>query len=425
MDVRERIAVGTAELGAVLADLRGHSGLDEWILISTCNRTELYGAGPDLKDLDTTMSATFHDFARSRGATAVADHLYRYADGKAALHLMRVAAGLDALMLGETQVLGQVRTAYRVAQEAGTVGKALHSLFSRALAAGKRVHRETELGRMAVSPATAAIELAHKVFGDLRRRRALVVGAGETATVAALHAHDAGFAELVIANRTRSRAEALARRVGGCVVGLEQLPAALGATDMVIAATAAPAVLVGPEAVRAVTAARNGEPFLLVDMAVPRDITPACAALPGVFLYNIDDLQRMVEGNLRARAREAERAERVVAQEAAAFVNWQASLAVVPAIAALRSKVEDIGHQELAATLARLPALDPRERRAIEAMSAAIVGKILNAPTVRLKELAAGPAGEDAAAWLCELFELKTEPPDSAKPLRAVPAAQA
>jgi glutamyl-tRNA reductase len=207
------------------------------------------------------------------------------------------------------------------------------------------------------------VELARKIFGDVRRRSALVIGAGETATLAATHLRAAGVADLCVANRT----------------------------------------------LRAARAGRAGEACLLVDMAVPRDVEPAAGRLPGVFLYNVDDLRQVVAANLRARAREAQRAERVVAQEAAGFGEWLMSLEVVPAIRALHDKVEAIRQQELRETLARLPGLSPRERQAIEAMSAAIAGKILSEPTLRLKELAAGPGARDAAAVLCALFRLEPE----------------
>jgi glutamyl-tRNA reductase len=405
--LRERIAVSAAELPGLLADLR--SGLPEFAILSTCNRTELYAAGESLPRLDAGLADAWARLLADRGAGDAAGGLYRYADVDAARHLMRVAAGLDAAALGETQVLGQVRAAYRAAQQAGTAAKALHALFSRALAAGKRVHRETALAQSAVSHASAVVELARKIFGDVRRRSALVIGAGETATLAATHLRAAGVADLSVANRTLQRAEALAARCGGRALPLADLAAAVGRADIVVSASSAPGYLLTAEVLRAARAGRAGEACLLVDMAVPRDVEPAAGRLPGVFLYNVDDLRQVVAANLRARAREAQRAERVVAQEAAGFGEWLMSLEVVPAIRALHDKVEAIRQQELRETLARLPGLSPRERQAIEAMSAAIAGKILSEPTLRLKELAAGPGARDAAAVLCALFRLEPE----------------
>jgi glutamyl-tRNA reductase len=405
--LRERTAVPTAELPDLLRALR--SGLPELAILSTCNRTELYAAGESLPLLDAGLAEAWARLLARRGGGESAAGLYRYVDVDAARHLMRVAAGLDAAALGETQVLGQVRTAYRAAQEAGTAAKVLHALFSRGLAAGKRVHRETELSRNAVSQTSAAVELGRKIFGDLSRRAALIVGAGETAGLAATHLRAAGIADLAIANRTVGRAAELAERCGARALGLDELEAALGRADIVVSATAAPGPVLTAAAIRRARADRAGAPCLLVDMAVPRDIEPAAGDLPGVFLYNIDDLHHVVAANLRARAREAQRAERLVAQEAAGFGEWLMSLEVVPAIRALHDKVEAIRQQELRETLARLPGLSPREREAIAAMSAAIAGKILNEPTLRLKELAAGPGARDAAAVLCELFRLRPE----------------
>ena len=404
MDVRERIAVPTAELPLRLADLR--AGLPEIAVLSTCNRTEIYAAGPSLSVLDARLAEAWAHLLADRSTVDVAEGLYRYAGVDAARHLMRVAAGLDAAALGETQVLGQVRSAYQAAQAAGTAGKTLHALFRAALAAGKRVHRETALSKSAVSHGSAAVELARKIFGDLNGRTALVVGAGETAALAAAHLHSAGVGDLVVTSRTLERAEALAARCGGRAVPLRDLGEALGRADIIVSATSADGYIFTAERVRA---ARAGAPLLLVDMAVPRDIDPAAGKLPGVFLYNIDDLRDVVAANLKARAREAQRAERVVAEEAAAFGEWLMSLEVIPAIRALHDKVEAIRLRELRETLARLPELQPKERQVIEAMSAAIAGKILSEPTLRLKEMAAGPGARDAAAVLCELFRLQPE----------------
>lgn len=407
MRLRERIAVAAADLPLLLRDLR--AALPEFAILSTCNRTELYGAAESLAALDAGLAEAWAALLSHLHAGEQATGPYRYTDVDAARHLMRVAAGLDAAALGETQVLGQVRAAYGAAQAAGTTGKALHALFSRALAAGKRVHRETALAQTAVSHASAAVELARKIFGDLSTRHALLVGAGDTAALAATHLHAAGLASLTVCSRTRARAEALATRFQGHVAAADDLGAAVGRANIIVSATSAKGYVLTEPAIRAGRASRGGEPLLLVDMAVPRDIEPAAGDLPGVFLYNIDDLRQVVAANLKARAREAQRAERVVVQEAAGFGEWLMSLDVVPAIRALRDKVEAIRQQELRETLARLPGLQPRERQAIEAMSAAIAGKILNEPTLRLKELAAGPGARDAAAVLCELFRLQPE----------------
>ncbi len=396
-----------ADLPALLSDLR--FGLPEFAILSTCNRTELYAAADSAAALDAGLADAWAALLARQQAGEHAVDVYRYAGVDAARHLMRVASGLDAAALGETQVLGQVRAAYGAAQEAGTAGKGLHALFSRALSAGKRVHGETALAERAVGHASAAVELAKKIFGDLSTRHALLVGAGETARSAATHLHAVGVASLTVASRTRARAEALATRCEGRAVALDDLGAAIGRANIIISATSAQGHVLTEPAIRAARSAAGGEPLLLVDMAVPRDIEPAAGELPGVFLYNIDDLRQVVAANLRARAREAQRAERLVAQEAAGFGEWLMSLDVVPAIRALRDKVEAIRQQELRETLARLPELSPRERQAIEAMSAAIAGKILNEPTLRLKELARGPGARDAAAVLCELFHLQPE----------------
>jgi glutamyl-tRNA reductase len=424
VDVRERIAVGPAELPAVLRALHDADGCDEVALLSTCNRTELYAAGPHREALVAAAQGALERLAAARGAQPVAAYLYRHEQADAAAHLMRVAAGLDALVVGETQVLGQVREAYRAAQQAGTVGKALHGLFERALAAARRIHRETEIDRHATSVSAAAVELARKIFGDLGRRRALVVGAGETAELVALNLRQSAIGDLVVANRTLDRARALAERLGGRALPLEDVQAALPDVDIVISSTGSSGHLLSARVIGAAAASRRGEPLLVVDIAVPRDVEPAAGRLPGVFLYNVDDLREVVAANLRARARQAQRAERIVLQEAAAFGDWMMSLDVVPTICALREKVEAIRQAELARTLARLPELDERQRRLIEAMSTAITQKILNDPTLRLKELAGGPGAADAVAALRELFRLDPPVPEAGEPLPA-PAPQA
>lgn len=406
VEVRGRVAWTADQLPDALTALRSLPGVVEGAVISTCNRTEIYAVlGKMLHGRELLL-----DFwAREKGVTRqdLASHYYLVGQ-EAANHLMRVASGLDSMILGETQILGQVKETYELAKDLDSVGKVLHALFNQAIACGKRVHTETAISQNAVSVSYAAVELARKIFGDLRDNRALLVGAGKMAGLTARHLVECGIAELLVCNRTLARAEEMAAEFGGRAVPMENLEDHLARADVVISSTGAPHVVITHDLVQRAMRARRSRPLFLVDIAVPPDVEGTVGSLDNVYLYNIDDLEAVVLANLEERAREAKNAERIIAEESSRFQFWLRSLDVVPLIRSLRDKAGEIREAELRRLFNRLPGLSERERQVIAASTALIVNRILNDPTVRVKEFA---GGEDADVYL-KAFSLLFNLPD-------------
>ncbi|MBX5464530.1 MAG: glutamyl-tRNA reductase [Clostridia bacterium] len=404
--VRERASWPEEEIPAALRGLAALPGVHEAAILATCNRVEIYAAVENPAREAGRIRAWWGD---GRG---LGPHLeesgYVYVDAEAAGHLFAVAAGLDSLVLGETQILGQVRHAYRLAQLAGTMGKNLYELFDRALATAKRVHTETALSRTPASVPHAAAELVRGIFPDLAERALLVVGAGRTAALAARQLAAARPGRLIIANRTPARAAALAAELGAEAAGLEALEALLAQADVVLTATSAPRLLVTREMVARALVGRQ-RPLFLVDIAVPRNVDPQAGSLEGAYLYVVDDLQVLVARELEARARETARARALVAEEVEAFREWQASQNVVPLVRRLVDRAEGVRRAELEKTFHRLAGLDERERQALEQLTASIVHKLLHDPIEALKEGASHPEGADLAAAFRRLFRLEEE----------------
>lgn len=386
LEVRERVALDPDEAADLARNLAGDEG--EAVCLSTCNRTELYVAGPGLEE---------------RAAEALGEvdgAVYRRSDDEAARHLFRVAAGLDSRVRGETEILGQVRAAYAL----GTPGPLLDRLFREALRVGRKVRAQAPVGDPAASAASAAAVLAERVLGDLTGRQVLLIGAGDIgeATAARLVARGAEIA--FVANRGEERRARVARRLEAEPLPLEDIRAALAEADVVVASTNSRTSLVSRDDVEVALAARERRPLLLIDLAVPRDLDPQIATLPYAFLYDVDDLDEAVgTGNVEGAAA---RAEAIVAEEAERFRAWQASRGVVPAIASLRARAEEIRLRELDRAGRRLADLSPEERRAVEAVTVQIVNKLLHDPTVRLKEAAAGTDGAAYADAVRHLFGL-------------------
>jgi glutamyl-tRNA reductase len=396
--LREQVALdlaGSAGVASVLADACG-----EAVCLSTCNRTELYVA----HEIDRDASGAARALLLER-EPALADALYELHDQAAALHLFRVAAGLDSLVPGEGEILGQVRVAF----EAGAPGSMLGRLFQQALHAGRRARVQTAIGEAPASVSSAAAALANQVFGDLRGRRILLVGAGKVSEQAARNLLSRGAEIAIVANRSSVRAEEFAGRFGAAAIPLDDIERELASADIVVASTSAPELVVSREQVERALRVRRGKPLLLVDLAVPRDLDPEIRTLNGCYLYDLDDLEQVVTETLIGRRREAEAAESLVADEAERFRVWQASLDVVPAIASLRAWAEEIRRRELEKAEARLGRLTDSERRAVEAMTAQIVNKLLHRPTVRMKEAAAAADGVVYADAVRHLFGLEDE----------------
>jgi glutamyl-tRNA reductase len=384
VELRERVSLdldAASELARSLGDA---------VCLSTCNRTELY-----LADADEEEALAALGRVAGEPLDGVA---YRLHEDAAALHLFRVAAGLDSLVPGEGEILGQVRSAY----EAVAPGPLLDRVFRQALAVGKRVRTETAIGESPASVSSAAAALAAQVFGDLRGRRVLLIGSGRIGELAAGNLASRGAEIAFVANRTADGARELAQRFGGTALRLDELPARLGEVDVVVSSTSAPE----PVLLAADVPAKRRAPLFFIDIAVPRDVDASIARLDGCFLYDIDDLEAVVAETLSGRRLEAEHAEELVVEEAERFRSWRASLGVVPAIASLRARAEEIRAAELAKLNGRV---SDDERRTLESVTTQILNKLLHLPTVRMKEAAVGADGAAYADAVRHLFGLEDD----------------
>jgi glutamyl-tRNA reductase len=403
--VREQLVVDEDKLREILADLTGRGTCVEVMIVSTCNRVEVYGVAEAPGE---ARGAAFRQMGAHRGLglPALEPLLYSLDGADAVQHAFRVASSLDSMVLGEPQILGQVKDAFALAQSCRTVGPVLHSLMSQAFAVAKRVRSDTEVGRHAVSVSFAAVELARKIFDGLDGRSVLLVGAGEMGELAARHFQDHGTLPVYVANRTAGRAHALARELAGTAVPFEDLFSVMGEVDIVITSTAAGEAIVTARDVARVLPGRRGRPLFFIDISVPRNVDPAVNDLDNVFVYDVDDLRSVVEANLRERKRQAQQAEWLVEREVAKFADRLRSLEVVPTIVSLREKLEEIRKAELSRALSRLPAADEATRQTLEALSQGIVNKILHAPTVKLRDSSKAGHGHRWIEVISELFGL-------------------
>ena len=406
VELRERMGFDPREGGEIAVRLAGEDG--EAVALSTCNRVCVYLAHSDVDVARKRALAELTALSGESGAE-LEPLLYTKLDMEAAAHLFRVTAGLDSLVPGESQILGQVRAAFESADTVGSAGPVLHRLFRQALHAGRRVRTETGIGENPASVSSAAVELAARVFDDPQERAILLVGAGKMAELAAAELIARGFGHLVVANRSPERAARLAERHGGASVGLDRLIPELAKADVVITSTGSHEFILTPDDVEPVLKGRRGRPIFFIDIAVPRDLDPAINDLDGCYVYDIDDLERVVEASIAGRRESMERAERIVGEEAEKFDLWQHSLDVVPAITSLRRRAEAIREQELARSASWLAALSPRDRTAVESLTTQIVNKLLHVPTVRLKEASAAPEGARDAETVRRLFDLGEE----------------
>jgi glutamyl-tRNA reductase len=408
LELRERVALTEGRAAGVLNELVEAPEVHEAAAISTCNRTELYLAAPDGVGAE---SLALGVLAREAGTppTELVGHLYSLRGADAAMHLFRVTAGLDSMIVGEAEVQGQVKRAYELALVEGATGPILNRLFRGALAAGKRARSETGITERGVSVPSVAVELAQRALGDLAKRLVLVVGAGETAELTARALVARGVEPAFIANRRYDRAIGLAQRFGGRAIRFEELPEQMVRADIVVSSTSSPHHVIEPEALTEVMAGREAWPLLLIDLAVPRDIHPGCRDLGGVDLFDMDDLQAQVERNASGREAEARRAESVLRAELARFERWLGSQDVVPTVAALRGRADEVVSRVLAENESRWESLSPADQKRIHAMARAIASRLLHEPTLRLKR-ASGE--EDAYVFvnaLRELFGLDAE----------------
>jgi glutamyl-tRNA reductase len=408
LDLRERLSLTEGRAVGALQELTASAGIHEAAAISTCNRTELYLVVSDPVEAESTALGVLTRQAEIR-PTELLGHLYSLRAGEAARHLFQVTAGLDSMIVGEAEIQGQVKRAYELALVEGGTGPILNRLFRGALAAGGRVREETSIGEKGVSIPSVAVELARRTLGDLSERRVLVVGAGETAELVARALVARGVATVFVANRHYDRAIGLAQNFGGEAVRFEELPEQLEAADIVVSATNSPHHIVERDELEQVMGAREGRPLLLVDIAVPRDIEPACREIAGVSLHDIDDVQQIVERNASGREAEAQRAEPILAAEQDRFERWLASLEVVPTIASLRERGDEVVRRVLAENEGRWESLSDADRERLETMAKALVSRLLHEPTLRMKRSAGSDEAYAYVSALRELFGLDAE----------------
>ncbi|HYI61422.1 MAG TPA: glutamyl-tRNA reductase [Acidimicrobiales bacterium] len=411
LDLFERLAFDGARVPKVLAALATCDHVTEAVLVSTCNRTEAYVVAERFHAAYQEVRDVLADLAHV-APEDFADHLYVHYDTDAVRHLFRVAAGVDSDVLGDTEVLGQVRAAWRTAVDEGTTGPVLGLLFRHAVATGKRARTETGIARGTASVSHAAVEMAAERLGTVEGRTVLVVGAGAMGRSMATALRRAGAARLLVANRTPERAEALAAEVGGEVVPLADVPAALAHCDVLLTSTGATSVILDQAEMEAVLPRRGDDPLLVVDVAVPRDVDPSVGALPGVTLLDIDDLRRFAQAGIDARRREIAAVDTLVDAEVARYHAEVSARSAAPLVAALRARAEDLRRAEVARFTGRLGDLDDRQRAAVEALSHALLAKVLHQPTVKLKALAGTPVGDRLAESLRHLYDLDDVDPE-------------
>jgi glutamyl-tRNA reductase len=407
LDLLERMTIGDAALPKALHDLISRADVSEAVVLSTCNRTEVYavaerfhGAYQDIRDfLAEVAFLAPEDFA---------DHLYVHYDGPAVAHLFGVAAGLDSAVLGESEILGQVKHAWERAREEGAAGPSLNLLFRHALEAGKRARTDTAIGRHITSVSQAAVAMAAERLGGLRDRAGLVLGAGEMGEAMALGLAKAGT-DLTIANRTWDAAVALAGRTGGRAVRLGDLAASLAHVDVLLTSTGASTPLLEADELRPVLATRAGRPLLIVDIAVPRDIDPTVGQLPGVTLLDMDDLRAFAAVGVTARAGEVEGVRTIIDDELERYLGASSAREVSPMIVALRDRAEQVRQSEIERYRSRLGELDPTQVEAVEGLTHGIIGKLLHDPQLALKDAAGSARGDRLVAALRELFALEDD----------------
>jgi len=400
VDVREKLAFNGPKLEEGLTRFKELPEVEEAIILSTCNRVELYAnvrdtvrASESIKD----FLSDFHNIKRE----SLDSCLYIYDGSNAVKHVFRVASSLDSMVVGEPQILGQLKAAFELALSKKTTGILLNKLMKKAISVAKRVRTETRIAENAVSISFAAVELAKKIFTDLSKKVFMLLGAGEMAELAAKHLISTGVKEVLVSNRTFERACELSKEFNGRPVKFEEFIQEMARTDIVICSTGAPTYILSKSQMQKVMRERKQRQVFIIDISVPRNIDPGINDLDNVYLYNVDDLQGVVDANVFERQKEAEKAEKIIEEEIDTFLKWQSSLDSVPTIVALREKAEEIKREELEKLLHKIPGIGEKEKEAIEYMATALVNKLIHPPTSALKE-----ASEDKDALVATIKRL-------------------
>ncbi|MCP3741249.1 glutamyl-tRNA reductase [Rossellomorea sp. BNER] len=408
VEIRERLSFNEGDLPSAMRSLKDKKSILENVIVSTCNRTEVYAVVDQLH----TGRYYIKDFLSQWfgiDKDEFSPYLFIYEQDGALDHLFKVTCGLNSMVLGETQILGQIRSSFLTAQEEGATGTVFNHLFKQAVTLAKKSHSETEIGSNAVSVSYAAVELAKKVFGDLSGKHVLILGAGKMGELAIRNLHGSGATKVTVINRTFEKAETLANRFNGQAKTLQELQCALVEADILISSTGSSDYVVTKELMIHVDSMRKGRPLFMVDIAVPRDLDPGIDELDSVFLYDIDDLEGIVEANLAERKKAAEEIQLVIEGEIVAFKEWLNMLGVVPVISALRDKALSIQAETMESIERKMPNLTDRERKVLNKHTKSIINQLLKDPISQVKELAALPDAEDKLELFIKIFNIEEE----------------
>ncbi|MBI5492481.1 MAG: glutamyl-tRNA reductase [Deltaproteobacteria bacterium] len=408
VEIREKLSFPAQTIGEPLRKLTNHYGLNEAVILSTCNRVEVLAITGDIEKGTWQIKrflSEFHDIPLNR----LDDHLYVQQGENAVKHLFRVGAGLDSMVMGEPQILGQVKDSYGYAVQHNTAGVIVNKLYHKAFQVAKRIRSETKIGESAVSISFAAVELARKIFGDLTGKSAMLLGAGEMAELAAKHLQSNGVRDIIVANRTYEKAVELVKGLCGTAIMFREFPHFLKNVDIVIASTGAPNFIIKPDQVHDVMRERKQKPMFFIDISVPRNIDPLVNNIDNCYVYDVDDLQGVVASNLQERKKEAEEAEKIIDEEIEKFYRWIKSLDVVPTIIALRQTCDQIRKAELAKAVQSLGSLTEKDQKVLDAMTSAIVNKILHHPVTHLKKESNKIEGDLYIDTIRRLFDLTVD----------------
>ncbi|MBW1615127.1 MAG: glutamyl-tRNA reductase [Deltaproteobacteria bacterium] len=384
VELREKIAFSDPELKQALLSLKKKQDINEAFILSTCNRVEILAAVSDIQNAIQSIDDFFSE-EKNIDFNDIKKFFYIYSDEKAAKHIFMVSAGLDSMILGEPQILGQLKEAYRSAVEQKTSGPILNRLIHKAFFTAKKIRTETGIGSHAVSISYAAVELAKKIFGELKKKTLLLIGAGEMAELAVEHLRGNKLTDIYVANRTFKNGVELAKKFGGRALKLQEVSSALEIVDIVIASTAASQFIISEKEVRNVIRSRRNRPIFFIDIAVPRNIAPGINGIANSYLYDIDDLRGVIKENKNLRNKEAVKAERIVEEAVITYLNWYESLDINQVISSLKSKLDGIGEAELKKTLSSLKHLSEQDIKALSVMTASFINKVLYDPILFLK----------------------------------------
>lgn len=408
VEVREQFAFAERDLPEALKQLLQTQSIMECVIVATCNRTELY-AVVDRHHLCGHYIRSFMEKWFKLPRQEFTNHLYMYEDEKAIDHLFRVTSGLDSMVIGETQILGQVKDAFMLAQQQKTTGTMFNMLFKQAVTMAKKAHTETSIGESAVSVSYAAVELGKRIFGQFNKKSVMVIGAGETSELTAKHLYANGAERVIVVNRTYDRAVKLADKFNGVAWSMEEAAEKLHEADIIISSTGSDGYVLKRQQVAAAMQKRKAKPLFMIDIAVPRDLDPSIAAVDNVFLYDIDDLEGIVESNLEHRRMEAAKIEAMITEEIDLYQQWYKTLGVVPLIRALQTKAADVHEETMNSLTNKLPDLGEHELKVIRKLTKSIVNQMMQDPILRIKEMAGEKRADDAMDMFVKLFALEEQ----------------